>query len=510
MVLLICLDPRYYLARQTGKLTRGMGTLQPRWGLPPCRQWDCQSKPMAIIRIIAALAIVCVVVVAAFVAFAWRSPIDPINRPDTTAFDPALVARGAQLASAGNCMTCHTLPGGRAFAGGVAVATPVGILHSTNITPDADTGIGAWSPAAFTRAMREGVDRAGRHLYPAFPYDHFTLLDDDDLAALYAFLMTREPVRATSPVNEVTFPFNQRLLIAGWKLLFLRPGPYKADPAHTASWNRGAYLVEGLAHCGACHTPRNLLGAETKSAFAGGDTEGWSAYALNSASPAPVPWDSDALHFYLRNGWHGDHGIARGPMAPVINNLDAISDADLGAVVGYFADILGKPTEERRQAARALLERVRAGDQSGAAKSSKTAAQAASADEQTPGARIYQSACAPCHESGRPLPFGGINLALSTGPSGPNARNVLNVVLWGLPAANGERAPIMPAFAGSLNDQQLTELLNFVRAQFGTGSPWTGIENDIREARSGRRPVMISPAHGSDAASAIASQGDTQ
>jgi mono/diheme cytochrome c family protein len=467
---------------------------------------------MAIIRIIAALAVVCVVVVAAFVAFAWRSPIDPINRPETTAFDPTLVTRGAQLASAGNCMTCHTLPGGRAFAGGVAVATPFGNLYSTNITPDAGTGIGAWSQAAFARAMREGIDRAGRHLYPAFPYDHFTLLKDDDLAALYAFFMTREPVHATSPANELAFPFNQRLLIAGWKLLFFRSGPYKPDPAHSASWNRGAYLVEGLAHCSACHTPRNLLGAETRHTFAGGDAEGWTAYALNSASPAPVPWDTDALHFYLRNGWHSDHGIARGPMAPVINNLDAISDADLGAVVSYFTDILGKPSEERCQAARALLERVRAdaGNPSGTAENARTAAQAPSPEEQTPGARIYQSACAPCHESGRPLPFGGINLALSTGPSGPNARNVLNVVLWGLPAADGERAPIMPAFAGSLNDRQLTELLKFVRAQFGAGPPWSGIENDIREARSGRRPVMISPAHGSDAASAIASQGDTR
>ena len=174
--------------------------------------------------------------------------------------------------------------------------------------------------------MRSGVNREGQHLYPTFPYDHFTNVSDEDDRALYAFLMTRQPVRAPARENQLSFPFNQRFAIAGWKLLFLRHDTYQPDPRQSAEWNRGAYLVEGLAHCGACHTPRNALGAERNSAqFAGGDVDNWHAYALNDQSHAPVPWDADALFAYLRDGWHPDHGTARGPMAEVVSNLSSVA-----------------------------------------------------------------------------------------------------------------------------------------------------------------------------------------
>ncbi len=187
--------------------------------------------------------------------------------------------------------------GRKNFAGGLPVPTPFGTVFSSNITPDPETGIGRWPEAAFRRAMRSGVDREGRHLYPTFPYDHFTNVSDDDDRALYAFLMTREPVRAPARSNQLSFPFDHRVVIAGWKLLFLRAGAYKPDTTKSAEWNRGAYLVEGLAHCGACHTPRNALGAEqTTASFAGGDVDNWKAYAINAQSPAPVPWDADALY----------------------------------------------------------------------------------------------------------------------------------------------------------------------------------------------------------------------
>ena len=276
------------------------------------------------------------------------------------AFDAALVKRGRDLAAIGNCNDCHTVRGGRSFAGGLPVPTPFGTIFSSNITPDAETGIGRWSEAAFRRAMRSGVNREGQHLYPTFPYDHFTNVSDEDDRALYAFLMTRQPVRAPARENQLSFPFNQRFAIAGWKLLFLRHDTYQPDPSQSAEWNRGAYLVEGLAHCGACHTPRNALGAERNSAqFAGGDVDNWHAYALNDQSHAPVPWDADALFAYLRDGWHPDHGTARGPMAEVVSNLSSVPSSDVRAIAVYMAGVSGTPTPDRKRQGEAALEQAK-------------------------------------------------------------------------------------------------------------------------------------------------------
>jgi mono/diheme cytochrome c family protein len=447
---------------------------------------------MQVLKTFAVLIVIALVATMGFVATAWRPPIAPVVVSDAHSFDPVLVKRGAELAAIGNCNVCHTAPGGRAYSGGLGVPTPFGTIYSTNITPDADTGIGRWSEAAFRRAMREGVDRQGRHLYPAFPYDHFTLVTDEDDSALYAYFMTRDPVPATAPANELAFPLNIRLLIAGWKFLYFRPGPYQPVPSQSAALNHGAYLVEGLAHCGACHTPRNALGAEKKrNRFAGGEAEGWTAYALDQSSPAPVLWDAAALRSYLASGWHAAHGVARGPMAAVVDNLASAPRSDLEAISAYMSAIIGEPSEDRRRAGEALLERIRQHGPAStpAAAESQTVGQGGGTAEF--GALIYQAACASCHESGRPLPFGGVDLALSTGPSGPNARNMINVVLWGLPPANGERSPIMPGFAGALTDRQLADLLVFLRSRFSDKSPWTYIEKDIGDARTGRRPVMV-------------------
>jgi len=426
------------------------------------------------------LAVVIVILVAAGVAaaLAWRPAIDPVRRPAAASFDPALVKRGGELAAIGNCVTCHTVPGGRAFAGGVGVVTPFGTIYSTNITPDEATGIGTWSEEAFRRALWEGVDRGGRHLYPAFPYDHFTLIDGRDVSALYAFVMTREPVPAAARENKLAFPFNFRPLLAGWKLLFLRTGRYQEDADESAEWNRGAYLVNGLAHCGACHTPRNALGAEKwRHAFAGGEVEGWTAYALDEDSPAPVTWDADALSFYLRNGWHRDHGVARGPMSEVTENLSKVPTADVQAIATYVASVADTSSDEPE--ADAVGEQARQG-----------------ADASTPGAAIYAAACANCHDGSRPPPYGGIDLARSTGPSGPDARNVANVILWGLPAQDEQRRPIMPGFAVTLSNQQLADLLAYVRARFSDEPPWEDIGEDIRAARAGPSRVYPAPSPG--------------
>ncbi len=452
---------------------------------------------MTAFRTLAAIIGLCLVAAIGFVAIAWRWPIAPVPPPNTASFDRELVRRGAQLAAAGDCNACHTAPSGRAFAGGRALPTPFGTIYSTNITPDPDTGIGQWPEEAFRRALAEGVDREGRQLYPAFPYDHFTLLTHEDVSALYAFFMTREPVNATAPENEIPFPLNVRMLLAGWKLFFFRQGPYQPDAAQSAEWNRGAYLAEGLAHCGACHTPRNRLGGEKASErYGGGEIEGWNAYALNEASPAPVPWDTESLWLYLKNGWHDAHGVARGPMAAVVDNLATTPDADIKAIATYVASIAGPVSAERRQAAEALVAAAR-----------KPAGKSASGTE-TSGEHIFYATCAGCHESERPLPFGGVNLILSTGPSGPNPHNILNIVLWGLPPADGARSPIMPGFAASLSDQQIAALLSYVRARFSDKPAWPDLERKVREARNAGRPDTVYPAHGIDPAEAMLNRGE--
>jgi mono/diheme cytochrome c family protein len=404
-------------------------------------------------------------------AITWRPAIAAIDPPAAQSFDPAQVKRGRQLAAIGNCGTCHTTRSGKDFAGGLPVPTPFGTIYSSNITPDADTGIGRWPESAFRRAMRSGVARDGEHLYPTFPYDHFTNVTDDDDQALYAYLMTRLPVHAPARQNQLAFPLDQRAVIAGWKLLFLRPGSYRPDPSHSAEYNRGGYLVEGLAHCGACHTPRNALGAERTSAqFAGGEVDNWTAYPINAQSPAPVPWDAGALFAYLRYGWHPDHGVARGPMAEVVSNLSGVPDSDVKAIATYMAGVFGAPTPEGKRRGDEVLAQVKS-----------PAPQAATSN--AAGEAIYTAACATCHESGRKLPYGGVNLGLSTAISGPDPRNAVNIILSGVRPVQGERSPIMPGFANSMNDEQIAALLNYLRARFGNQPAWTDVEKTVASAR---------------------------
>src|SRR5438067_1479056 len=267
----------------------------------------------------------------------WRS-IAPIARPDASVYSAATIARGRQLSALGDCAVCHTGASGVLNAGGRALETPFGTIYSTNITPDVDTGIGAWSYPAFERAMREGIHRDGRHLYPAFPYTHFARTTDADLQALYAYLMAQAPVRSDIPRNRLAFPFNLRPLMAGWNALFHQPDVFQSDPSKSEIWNRGAYLVEGLGHCSACHSPRNALGAEKQNAYlAGGFAEGWEAPALSSLSQAPIPWSENELYVYLRTGESRFHGVAAGPMAPVVKELMALPDQDIRAMAVYLA-----------------------------------------------------------------------------------------------------------------------------------------------------------------------------
>jgi mono/diheme cytochrome c family protein len=422
-----------------------------------------------------------IIVVAAGVAAALviKAPYAEVATPTRDAFPQDLINEGARLSAIGNCETCHTTTPTARFAGGFPLPTPFGVIHSTNISPDRETGIGTWSEEAFRRSMREGVARDGTHLYPAFPYDHFAKLTDGDIKALYAYVMTRDPVRAERPANDLKFPYNIRPLLAGWKLLYASSKPYEPNPSKSAEWNRGAYLVEGVGHCGACHTPRNSLGAErSDDRFGGGEAEGWHAPALSAKSPAPIPWDIDHLVLYLREGFDGQHGAPAGPMAPVVRNLARVPLDDAKAIAAYIKDIAGPPSAERKATADALLAKVMASpisERSGTSTGQVSNGKGSSGK----GEDIYWATCAQCHEpSGQGVPF-----ALSTTFSQPSPYNVLHIIAHGIRPPGGQPGPIMPSFSGALTDAQIVALVTFMRQAFSTQPAWTNIEDQLRQIR---------------------------
>jgi nicotinate dehydrogenase subunit B len=419
-------------------------------------------------------ALVAAIVGIATAVLPWRS-IAPIARPDASVFSAATIARGRQLAALGDCAVCHTgLNGGTVNAGGRAIETPFGTIYSTNITPDVETGIGSWSYPAFERAMREGVHRDGRQLYPAFPYTHFAGTTDADLQALYAFLMAQAPVHADTPKTALAFPFNWRPLMAGWNALFHQADVFAADATKSAVWNRGAYLVEGLGHCSACHSPRNRLGAEKASAYlAGGFAEGWEAPPLTSLSHAPIPWSEDELFAYLRSGESRFHGVAAGPMAPVVKELAALPDEDIRAMAVYLSSFnetaISKPDQDM------LAARLE----------SSTGTRAVSAS--AVGARLYEGACAVCHQVGGPPLFGSRpSLALNSNLHGAVPDNLIQVILHGIASPVSSDLGYMPGFKDSMTDGQLAELVSYLRQQFAPEKPaWTDVQAAVGRIRHG-------------------------
>jgi mono/diheme cytochrome c family protein len=431
---------------------------------------------MRIVRI--AVAALVLLVVAAIVFVWWSQPevIAGIETLPASGFDRALIERGARLAAIGNCEFCHTAPGGAEYAGNRPIPTPFGAVYSTNITPAPGSGIGRWSEDAFRRALRQGIARRGAHLYPAFPYDHFTRLGDDDIHALYAFVMTRHPVEVYRHENDLPFPLNQRWLLAFWDMLFLDRTPFSPDPQQNPEWNRGAYLVAGLGHCGACHTPRNLLGAEKRGRdLGGGEAEGWTAPALNAASPAPVPWDAMHLFTYLRHGRDAEHGAAAGPMRPVVDHLAIADEANIRAIAAYLAGSQGEPSPARRERGAKALAQAENGQ----------APQPGAGEEQA--AAIFAGACAACHVGGsETAPPRGIDLALSTAINNVSPRNAIHIVLDGIAPAAGTAGPLMPGFAGTFTDAQLAGLLRYLRTHYSTAGAWSDLDDAVRSITESR------------------------
>jgi len=404
---------------------------------------------------------------AGFGVLTWRPAIAPAALPAPGSFAPELIARGEALAGGGYCAACHTAKGGEKFAGGYAMATPFGVIYSTNITPDPETGIGTWSEAAFRRAVREGVSRNGSHLFPVFSYDHFTRLSDDDVQALYAYFMTRAPVHALAPETSIPFPFNIRYLQAGWKLLFFRPGRFEPDATKDAEWNRGAYLALGLSHCGACHTPRNLLGAEKPGSIYGGALiDNWIAPALNAANPAPAPWTREELYDYLRTGASKLHGTAAGPMFPVIQGLGALPDSDIRAIATYFADV-NKAADR--------LPYI-----SGAVSLAMASTLAKEGNQFDPDARLYIAACASCHYNtvGAPL-AARPDLALNSALHLPDPSNLIQAIVRGFSSEEGLPGVVMPAFGGALSDADVARIAAYLRRTRTSLPPWPDLEGKI-------------------------------
>ena len=426
-------------------------------------------------RILLGIILIGIVGLVGGLAWAMRYPaldaIAPINA--SVEFDSQVVALGRDLAGFGDCSVCHTDPRqGLEFAGGLPLETPFGVLYTTNITPDLETGIGTWSEEAFSRAMREGVDNEGKYLYPAFPYDHFTKITDEDMHALYVYIMSLEPIKYTPPENELSFPFNIRLSIAGWNLLFLDKTRWEPDPTQSDEWNRGYYLADGLGHCEGCHTPRNIMGAEIPSkAYDGAVVEGWFAPALNDKTTSAVPWTQIGLVNYLLDGWDKDHGVSAGPMTPVVNHLYDLPEDDGFAIAKYIESLRPVLPSEETTAALMAFAMEREWDPDNPPSYDDPGLQA--------GVDAFDYVCANCHKIGGTT----VPLAITSTVRLPEALNVMNIIFDGVRPPLGARDHSMPEFGASLTDQDIANVLRFVRVQYTNLPVWENLEEIIAEKR---------------------------
>lgn len=368
--------------------------------------------------------------------------------------DDTLVERGRYLAVVGNCVSCHTRPGGEPFSGGVRFETPFGTIFGSNITPDSETGIGRWTQAQFLRSMREGVSANGEHLYPVFPYTAFTKVTDTDLNAIFAYIQTLQPVRYRVPENSMAFPFNRRSMIGLWKALYFEQGAYVADPAQTEEWNRGAYLVEGLAHCGVCHTPRNFLGARRQSwALTGanyrdevqiGKFRLWSAVNLTTAQRGLGTWSSDDIAAYMKKGIN-DYASVFGPMVDVImKSTQHFTVADMSAMVTYLTSLPPK---------------------------AQTGGPKVSDSQFKTGEFLYTIHCATCHlETGQGSSNNGPSMKGNPVVQAADPASLINVIVYGPQLPNpplpAEWQPMDP-YADTLDDEEIAAIASYLRKAWG-------------------------------------------
>jgi mono/diheme cytochrome c family protein len=385
-------------------------------------------------------------------AAAWGPPAAAAAPPDAAAqFSADPVERGRYLAIAGDCKACHTNPGGQPFAGARPIRTPFGIIYSANITPDPKTGIGAWTEADFYRALHKGIAHGGKNLYPVFPYPYFTKMSRADVDALWAYLLTLAPTYQVKPPNKLPFPLNIRPIMALWNALFFKKGEFRPNPAMSAEWNRGAYLVWGPGHCGACHTPKNFLGADLNHrALHGAKLDNWVPLNLTGKTVTGLAsWEKGDIVEYLRSGRNA-YSAASGSMQEVIyESTSRMSDSDLAAIATYLKELppggRDKPFKPPSAAA------MRAGE------------------------AIYTDTCAACHGSNgegqiRYFP----RLAGNPSVQAPDPTTIVRIILAGtraVPTPAKPTAPGMPAFDWKLDDGEAAAVATYVRNSWGNSAP---------------------------------------
>jgi mono/diheme cytochrome c family protein len=382
---------------------------------------------------------------------AWGPPADAAAPSDAASqFSPDPMARGRYLAIAGDCKACHTNPGGEPFAGARPIRTPFGIIYSANITPDPRTGIGKWTEAEFYRAMHKGVGHGGKNLYPVFPYPYFTHMSRPDVDAIWTYLLTLPPTEQVKPANKLPFPLNIRVVLKLWNALFFRRGEFRPNPDMTAEWNRGAYLVWGPAHCGACHTPKNFLGADhNRRALQGYRLDDWVALDLTGNPRAGLAsWDKGDIVEYLRSG-RNRRAAASGSMQEVIyDSTSRMGNSDLAAIATYLKSL---PPPAHIKAVSPPNEAVmRAGE------------------------AIYADTCAACHGAsgeGQPRYYPPLVDDASAQASDPTT--IVRIILEGtraVPTPATPTAPGMPAFSWKLDDVEVAAVATFVRNAWGNSS----------------------------------------
>lgn len=361
------------------------------------------------------------------------------------------VALGKALVEAGDCASCHTADPNRPFAGGKRIDTPFGGIYAPNLTPDRETGLGAWSDDDFYRALRFGVARDGSRYYPAFPYPYFSKLTRQDIFAVRAYLATLAPVRNEPRPPELRFPFNYRFVMRGWNWLFFKPGILMPDQAKSVEWNRGRYLVEGVAHCGACHTPKNMFGADRRGqTFGGGPVQGMFAPRLDAAARSGLKsWSVEDITEYLQSGRNAKSHAGQLMSEVVVNSTSKMSDADIRAIAVYLKALPpGAPEPQVAPPSRAQM---------------------------ATGEKLYNGACTACHEedgSGAPRIYpplpGNANLQSS------DASSTLRIILDGAETVTTPRAPnkgSMPGYAAKMTDQQIADVTNYIRNSWGNAAP---------------------------------------
>jgi mono/diheme cytochrome c family protein len=375
--------------------------------------------------------------------------------------DFAAVERGRYLATAADCGSCHTMPGSdHPLSGGRAIETPFGFLAAPNITPDMATGIGAWTDEEFDAAVRRGRSRNGARLYPAMPFPYYSRMSLEDIKDIRSYLNTVAPVQNAVEVNRLPFPLNLRLSMIVWDALYFAPGEFRPDPAKSKEWNRGAYLVQGPEHCGACHTPKSLLGGDKDSRPLQGYTlQGWTAPDITSGQGPLRDWSPDDVASYLRTG-HNKHAAAAGLMGEVVElSTSKLTDADVNAMAAYLKDVSGPPQEKSSSPDKDVL---------------------------TAGAAIYQDLCSACHrQDGQGVPHLFPNLGEAATVKASDPATVLRVILQGAQTVSTDReptGPAMPAFGWQLSDAKIAAVATYVRDRFGKAPAVS--ENDARKART--------------------------